>query len=800
MAHSTLSMRTPGWHQIAAALFCALALQCGWAEEPAKAPEPFAQAMTRAQALRAQGQFQLALQQIQRAQQLAISPAEQTLSALEAGALLLSARKLDQAETWLKRAAQTAAGHAALAARVALETGNLYALRRNSAQAQVEYRKALVLEEPEVHAAVAINLLRLSERQDLLVQAPSIRRNIDRIADPAQRAAMLLRLSALAQGVEFLDTRRLVFHTASAALLLGRQQKLRRVTITALDQLGQLYEQENRPEESLALVREALALADPAVDQDLLINLQWRSGRLQRRLGHQEEALQHYIQAVDQIEAIRFDIPVTYDDGRSSFRETLEPIYLGLTDLLLQQATNHPAQAPALLRRARNAAEGIKQSELQDYMGDLCTVASARQTVARGLPADTAVLYPVIFEDRVETILETAQGIQQVQQPISGYELRALAYSFASELRNQRPGYLPISQRLYQLLVAPSVALLKDSGVRNLVVVPDGPLRMVPYAALHDGERFLVERFAVSISPSLGLTQSALGRSEPPRVLVSGLSEPGPVVDELLRRMGMAQVSAAEDNPTDCGGRYASLQLADAADLLPAVGPGQATVTSDAGPAVQPIPLPTAEDRAESQRLRDIRLREAARSLGQSLRLPGVMQEVAQIAEGTRARVLLDQQFTLQDFSDAVQSGQYNVIHIASHGVFGGSGDNSYLLAWDKVITMDALQSLIQSDRLAKRPIDLMTLSACETADGDDRAPLGISGAALKARARSVVGTLWPVADEAAQQIMVSFYGSLQGGASKTEALRQAQQKLLQQPQYRNPFYWAPFSLVGAWQ
>ncbi len=93
---------------------------------------------------------------------------------------------------------------------------------------------------------------------------------------------------------------------------------------------------------------------------------------------------------------------------------------------------------------------------------------------------------------------------------------------------------------------------------------------------------------------------------------------------------------------------------------------------------------------------------------------------------------------------------------------------------------------------LPSPPVELLTLSACQTAEGDDRAPLGLSGIALKARVRSALGSLWPVSDDAAAELMAGLYRNLgQGGASKAEALRQAQ--------LAHPFFWAPFVLVGNW-
>ena len=102
--------------------------------------------------------------------------------------------------------------------------------------------------------------------------------------------------------------------------------------------------------------------------------------------------------------------------------------------------------------------------------------------------------------------------------------------------------------------------------------------------------------------------------------------------------------------------------------------------------------------------------------------------------------------------------------------------------------------------RLRAQPLELLTLSACETAQGDDRAALGLAGVAIKAGARSALATLWLVADEAAALLMTEFYRHIQTpGISRAQALRQAQLTLLQQSQYAEPFFWAPFLLINNW-
>ena len=121
-------------------------------------------------------------------------------------------------------------------------------------------------------------------------------------------------------------------------------------------------------------------------------------------------------------------------------------------------------------------------------------------------------------------------------------------------------------------------------------------------------------------------------------------------------------------------------------------------------------------------------------------------------------------------------------------------------MAFDNVIHMDDLERWLKPDKLAQSPLDLITLSACRTAEGDDRAPLGFSGIAVKAKASSALGTLWTVNDDAASRLMTEFYRALsKPGTGKAQALRQAQQALLKEPGFEHPYYWAAFVLVGNW-
>jgi CHAT domain-containing protein len=260
---------------------------------------------------------------------------------------------------------------------------------------------------------------------------------------------------------------------------------------------------------------------------------------------------------------------------------------------------------------------------------------------------------------------------------------------------------------------------------------------MVPFAAFYDGEHFLSEQYAISSVVGLTLTNFDRPYQAGASSLLAGLSAPGPVVNKLAS-MGYAST------PYTRGGAPNS------------------------------------------------------QALGSDLTLPGVRSEIRSIAAISGNTMLLDRDFTLGRIRQELATGRFNRLHIASHAFLGDSARDSFLLAFDDVIRLDDLQALI-STRSHPGGIDLLTLSACDTAEGDERAPLGFAGAAIKAQARTVVGSLWAVNDAATTQFMQTFYRNL-ATHGKAASLRAAQISLMKSPKFAHPYFWAPFSLIGDWQ
>jgi CHAT domain-containing protein len=160
----------------------------------------------------------------------------------------------------------------------------------------------------------------------------------------------------------------------------------------------------------------------------------------------------------------------------------------------------------------------------------------------------------------------------------------------------------------------------------------------------------------------------------------------------------------------------------------------------------------------------------------------------------------VNQNFLVSRLENELGNKQFNIIHIASHGQFESDIKKTFLLTFDDRLTMDQLEQYVGLFRFREDPLELLTLSACETAAGDDRAALGISGIAIKAGARSALATLWYINDQASSTLVSEFYRQLQDpSVSRAIALKRAQLKLLNDRSYQHPSYWSPFLLINNW-
>ncbi|MGC9526896.1 MAG: CHAT domain-containing protein [Limnospira sp.] len=181
--------------------------------------------------------------------------------------------------------------------------------------------------------------------------------------------------------------------------------------------------------------------------------------------------------------------------------------------------------------------------------------------------------------------------------------------------------------------------------------------------------------------------------------------------------------------------------------------------------------------------------------------LPAVETELEKIEAAVPSRVFLNDGFTRQRVQAQIEETPFPVVHLATHGQFSSRAEDTFLLTWDDRINVRDLDQLLRrSEGTNANPVELLVLSACQTAAGDRQAALGLAGVAVRSGARSTVATLWQVNDISTAAFMAEFYRQLvQPGVGKAKALRQAQLSLLREPRYRDPYYWAAFVLIGNW-
>lgn len=507
------------------------------------------------------------------------------------------------------------------------------------------------------------------------------------------------------------------FHLAAELAIHLRD---RRLEAYGWGYLGHLYEEEKRFDEAITLTRLAISKAHQSNSPESLYQWHWQTARILRAKGKLGEASQAYRRAIAALQPIRNEVSTAYQAKKANFRDGVGQMYFELADVLLTRAKeNSSAETrPEYLIEARNTIEGFKAAELQDYFQEDCVRPSMTlsQTL-RSYSPNTAVIYPIVLKDRLELLVSFPSKIRHYTTMVGeleiNNEIRALRQTL--KLQTHYNKYMPHAQKIYKWLIGPFESDLRDENIDTLVFVPDGLLRTIPFAPLHDGEDYLIESYAVAITPGLSLTDPfPINRSES-KILFAGITEP----------------------------------------------------------------------------VRDFSS------------LSWVNKEVRNIKNLFSGTFLMNEAFSFKNIREKSLEEEFNILHIASHGRFEGNIKNSYIVAYDENLTMDKLSELIGLYKFRKKPLDLLTLSACETAAGDEQSGLGLAGVAISTGARSVLASLWFINDQATAELISEFYQELFSSpfTSKADALRRAQIKMINHPNpfFHHPFYWAQFVLLNNW-
>lgn len=174
----------------------------------------------------------------------------------------------------------------------------------------------------------------------------------------------------------------------------------------------------------------------------------------------------------------------------------------------------------------------------------------------------------------------------------------------------------------------------------------------------------------------------------------------------------------------------------------------------------------------------------------------------------TNSKKLENDEFNKENLAAEIKKKVYPIIHISTHAQFGIIPEDTFLVAGNnEKLTINELETLLRQAGNIPNSVELLALTACETATGDDRATLGLAGVALQAGTKSALASLWPVDDESTSNLIAEFYNKLRNsGMSKAQALQAAQIKLINAKEipgmnirYDHPYYWSAFILIGNW-
>lgn len=135
--------------------------------------------------------------------------------------------------------------------------------------------------------------------------------------------------------------------------------------------------------------------------------------------------------------------------------------------------------------------------------------------------------------------------------------------------------------------------------------------------------------------------------------------------------------------------------------------------------------------------------------------LPYVRIETQNVQDIIGGKKILDKEFTEINFKEQVEKQNYSVMHVATHGEFKGTANSSSLQAYNSRISLQEFEGALSSK---KKPIELLTLSACQTAAGDDRSTLGLAGLATRTGVSNVLASLWFANDNDSAILMKDFW------------------------------------------
>ncbi|MGC1306446.1 MAG: CHAT domain-containing protein [Phormidesmis sp.] len=581
------------------------------------------------------------------------------------------------------------------------------------------------------------------------LEAPDVRQSYALLNDTVPDEAIAAQASAL----------------LNQALAIGEAIENPRVTSFALGRLGNLDERAKNYDAALIKTQAARLAADQALAaKDSLYLWEWQMGRILKKQAKLSAATEAYGQAIDLLKQIRSDILNANRDLQFDFRDTVEPIYREYAELTLRSVPDRVIviegeQAFTKLDTTLTTLDSLKVAELQSYFANDCVIEQVSERVDTVSEGDATAVFSTAILDAEDKVDPTSN---QTENDVETKRLTVIV-----SLPN---GHKKISQTaVNQQEIAAQVNRFRDTLQAG-------------------GSQYITE---YDFAPSQQIYNWLIAPFKDDLVGVETLVF---VNDGLLRSIPMA---ALHDGKNFLIEKFAVATTPS----LTLTAPERVKATTSLNALLVGVSEPSQVPN---------RIFKA---------LPAVDEELKEVAKQfANSETLINESFSLSALRQVLAEKDYRVLHMATHGTFGFAPEDNFIVvgakqaneqtseqasAFNETLTISELDTLIRNNSDPTRaPIELLTLTACETAIGDNRSTLGLAGVAVRAGVRSAIATLWAISDEASPELITQFYDNLKDPAlTKAKALQKAQIAMIQSDDFvqTHPYRWAPFILIGNW-
>ncbi|WP_235018607.1 CHAT domain-containing protein [Tolypothrix sp. NIES-4075] len=545
-----------------------------------------------------------------------------------------------------------------------------------------------------------------------------------------------------------------IAQSLATAIKQARSIDDKRSEAYALGALGGLYLKTEDIANAQKLTEQALIQAQAIKANDIAYLWQWQLGQILKIKGDITGAIAFYTQAVDTLKFLRNDLIALNPDVQFSFRDNVEPVYRQLVDLLLQPIAKRGEGGEGGMGRQKGAGEELP------------------------IPH-----YP--FPITHSQFSVSQDNLKQARNVIEALQLSELENFFREACLQEKPKQIDdVVDKIDSTAAVIYPIILKDR-IEIILKLPN--------------KSELSHYRTYKQANEVEITLEKLGQY---------LKEPDRVNDvkKLSQKIYSWLIQPLEADLAKINMKTLVFVLDGSLRNIP-MGVLYDNKHKEYLIEKYAIALAPGLQLIDPKRLRRGELNVLIAGVSEERKIEGrsfpplknVIVESEKIHSTIpKSQELLNRTFTEKNVQNQIKEAAFSVVHIATHGEFSSNAEKTFILTWEQLLKVKDFDNLLRLRTTSDRAIELLVLSACQTASGDKRATLGLAGIAVRAGTRSTLATLWSIEDQSTAELMNQFYKHLADTReTKAEALRHAQLALL--AKYQTPYFWAPYVLVGNW-